>query len=96
MVFQTNLESRFCVVYHLLFTTNNQRLRVKVFALVMGILKHCPFVDLWPSAQWFEQEAFDLYWNTFSGNPDLRRILTDYGFVGHPFRKDFPISERRR
>ena len=49
-------------------------------------------IDVWPSAQWFEREAFDLFGIQFSGNPDLRRILTDYGFVGHPFRKDFPIS----
>tara|TARA_B100000035_G_scaffold252492_1_gene221763 strand:+ start:434 stop:1081 length:648 start_codon:yes stop_codon:yes gene_type:complete len=84
--------SRFCVVYHLLSTTNNQRLRVKVFCSGGGTPKALSVVDLWPSAQWFEREAFDLYGIQFSGNPDLRRILTDYGFVGHPFRKDFPIS----
>jgi len=84
--------SRFCVVYHLLSTTINQRLRVKVFCTGGGNPKASSVVDLWPSAQWFEREAFDLYGIQFLGNPDLRRILTDYGFVGHPFRKDFPIS----
>ena len=83
---------RFCVVYHLLSTTNNQRLRVKLFCSGSGNPKTLSVIDIWPSAQWFEREAFDLFGIQFSGNPDLRRILTDYGFVGHPFRKDFPIS----
>lgn len=85
-------EARFCVVYHLLSTTNNQRLRVKLFCSGTGTPKTVSVIDVWPSAQWFEREAFDLFGIHFSGNPDLRRILTDYGFVGHPFRKDFPIS----
>ena len=84
--------SRFCVVYHLLSTTNNHRLRVKLFCSGSGTPKTLSVIDVWPSAQWFEREAFDLFGIQFSGNPDLRRILTDYGFVGHPFRKDFPIS----
>ena len=85
-------EARFCVVYHLLSTTNNHRLRVKLFCADTGTPKTLSIIDVWPSAQWFEREAFDLFGIQFSGNPDLRRILTDYGFVGHPFRKDFPIS----
>jgi len=85
-------ETRFCVVYHLLSTTNNHRLRVKLYCSVTGTPNTVSVVDIWPSAQWFEREAFDLFGIQFSGNPDLRRILTDYGFVGHPFRKDFPIS----
>ena len=84
--------ARFCVVYHLLSTTNNHRLRVKLFCSGTGSPKTLSVIDIWPSAQWFEREAFDLFGIQFSGNPDLRRILTDYGFVGHPFRKDFPIS----
>jgi NADH-quinone oxidoreductase subunit C len=83
---------RFAVVYILLSVANNQRVRMKV-AAPSGDL---PVVDtvtgLWPSANWYEREAFDLYGIVFKGHPDLRRILTDYGFVGHPFRKDFPIS----
>ncbi len=83
---------RFCVVYHLLSTTNNHRLRVKLFCSGSGTPNTISVINVWPSAQWFEREAFDLFGIQFSGNPDLRRILTDYGFVGHPFRKDFPIS----
>lgn len=82
---------RFAVVYHLLSTSRNQRLRLRVF-----IEESSPMVDsvidIWKSADWFEREAFDLYGILFRGHPDLRRILTDYGFVGHPFRKDFPLS----
>ena len=85
-------ETRFCVVYHLLSTTNNLRLRVKIYCSGTGTPKTLSVIDVWPAAQWFEREAFDLFGIQFSGNPDLRRILTDYGFVGHPFRKDFPIS----
>jgi NADH-quinone oxidoreductase subunit C len=83
---------RFAVVYHLLSITHNWRLRMRVFAPEDEL----PMVDsvagIWPSANWFEREAFDLYGIVFNGHPDLRRILTDYGFVGHPFRKDFPVS----
>jgi len=83
---------RFAAVYHLLSITRNLRLRVRVFAEddVMPILSSA--VQIWPSANWFEREAFDLYGILFAGHPDLRRILTDYGFVGNPFRKDFPLS----
>lgn len=83
--------SRFAVVYHLLSLMHNQRLRLRVFLdAEQPIIDSV--VDLWPSANWFEREAFDLYGILFEGHPDLRRILTDYGFVGHPFRKDFPLS----
>jgi len=81
---------RFAAVYHLLSLNLNQRLRLKVF-----LDGEPPMVDsvisIWPSANWFEREAFDLFGILFSGHPDLRRILTDYGFIGHPFRKDFPL-----
>ncbi len=81
---------RFAVVLHLLSISNNQRIRVKVFA--EGELPTVPsVVELWAVANWFEREAFDLYGILFEGHSDLRRILTDYGFVGHPFRKDFPL-----
>jgi NADH-quinone oxidoreductase subunit C len=82
---------RFAVVYHLLSITHNHRLRLKVF---------CPdderpmvdsVVSIWNSADWYEREAFDLFGIVFKGHPDLRRLLTDYGFIGHPFRKDFPM-----
>jgi NADH-quinone oxidoreductase subunit C len=82
---------RFAVVYHLLSVSRNQRLRLRVFLDdQMPVVDSV--VDLWPSANWFEREAFDLFGIVFEGHPDLRRILTDYGFIGHPFRKDFPIS----
>jgi len=83
---------RFAVAYQLLSIAHNQRLRLRV---------HCPdtaepaldsVIDIWAAANWFEREAFDLYGIVFRGHPDLRRILTDYGFIGHPFRKDFPLS----
>ena len=83
---------RFAAVAHLLSLEHNWRLRVRV---------HCPnddfpilasLIEIWPAVGWFEREAFDLFGIVFEGHPDLRRILTDYGFVGHPFRKDFPIS----
>lgn len=81
---------RFAVVYHLLSIKHNWRLRVRSF--VDGEPPRIPSViDIWESANWFEREAFDLYGILFDGHPDLRRILTDYGFVGHPFRKDFPL-----
>ena len=83
---------RFCVVTHLLSVCNNCRVRVKVFASDDDF----PVVDsaseIWPGANWFEREAFDLFGIIFTGHPDLRRILSDYGFIGHPFRKDFPLS----
>lgn len=83
---------RFCVVTHLLSVSKNWRLRLKVFALDDDF----PVLDsvnpIWNSANWFEREAFDLYGIVFDGHEDLRRILTDYGFIGHPFRKDFPVS----
>ena len=81
---------RFCVVAHLLSVSNNQRLRLKVFAEDNELPIVSTVTDVWSSANWFEREAFDLFGVIFSGHPDLRRILTDYGFVGHPFRKDFP------
>ena len=84
-------ERRFAAVYHLLSVSRNQRLRLRVF-----VDSEHPLVDsvvgIWNSANWFEREAFDLFGILFDGHPDLRRILTDYGFVGHPFRKDFPLS----
>ena len=83
---------RFAVVYHLLSLTHNWRLRVRSFAPEDEFPVVPSAVDVWPCANWFEREAFDLYGIMFPGHPDLRRILTDYGFVGHPFRKDFPIS----
>jgi NADH-quinone oxidoreductase subunit C len=83
---------RFAVVYHLLSLANNQRLRVRCFAPEDQFPVVASVVDVWPDANWFEREAFDLYGIMFVGHPDLRRILTDYGFVGHPFRKDFPLS----
>ena len=83
---------RFAVVLHLLSVARNQRLRVRVFCPD----DEFPVVDsvtgIWPSASWYEREAFDLYGIIFSGHADLRRLLTDYGFIGHPFRKDFPLS----
>ncbi|MBI5918126.1 MAG: NADH-quinone oxidoreductase subunit C [Nitrosomonadales bacterium] len=84
--------ARFAVVYHLLSLAHNVRLRVRVFAEdeEMPLLESVN--DIWPAANWFEREAFDLFGIVFSGHPDLRRILTDYGFVGNPFRKDFPLS----
>jgi NADH-quinone oxidoreductase subunit C len=83
---------RFAVVYHLLSVTHNWRLRLRVFALDDEFPMVASVIAVWPSANWFEREAFDLYGIVFTGHPDLRRILTDYGFVGHPFRKDFPLS----
>lgn len=83
---------RFCVVLHLLSTTLNQRLRLKVFAPDDERPCVASVNAIWNAANWFEREAFDLYGIMFEGHPDLRRILTDYGFVGHPFRKDFPLS----
>lgn len=87
---QTWTKPRYSVVYQLLSTSLNQRLRVKVFLDEMQMTTPS-MVDHWPSANWFEREAFDLFGVVFDGHPDLRRILTDYGFKGHPFRKDFPL-----
>jgi NADH-quinone oxidoreductase subunit C len=83
---------RFAVVYHLLSVTHNWRLRLRVFAADDEFPVVGSVMGVWPVANWFEREAFDLYGIVFTGHPDLRRILTDYGFVGHPFRKDFPLS----
>ncbi|XZG69800.1 NADH-quinone oxidoreductase subunit C [Chitinibacteraceae bacterium HSL-7] len=83
---------RFAAVYHLLSVKHNVRLRVRVFALDDDFPVLPSVVDVWSGTNWFEREAFDLYGIVFEGHPDLRRILTDYGFVGHPFRKDFPLS----
>ena len=88
---QADVTQSFAVVYHLLSVSNNQRLRLRVL-----VDAEQPIVDsvvaVWNTAGWFEREAFDLFGILFSGHPDLRRILTDYGFVGHPFRKDFPLE----
>ncbi len=83
---------RFAVVSHLLSVSRNWRLRVRVFAVSDDMPLVASVNDLWNSANWFEREAFDLYGIVFEGHLDLRRLLTDYGFVGHPFRKDFPTS----
>lgn len=82
---------RFAVVYHLLSISRNWRLRLRVFPGSANPPIVPSVVDVWASANWYEREAFDLFGILFEGHPDLRRILTDYGFIGHPFRKDFPI-----
>ena len=84
--------ARFCVVLHLLSVSLNQRVRLKVFAADDEMPVLASVVDIWNAANWFEREAFDLFGIVFEGHNDLRRILTDYGFIGHPFRKDFPLS----
>ena len=84
-------DRRFAVVYHLLSLQHNLRLRLRVFTGTNNPPIVRSVVDIWNSANWFEREAFDLYGILFDGHPDLRRILTDYGFIGHPFRKDFPL-----
>jgi NADH-quinone oxidoreductase subunit C len=83
---------RFAAVYHLLSIRNNRRLRLRVFAPNDDLPVVPSVIDIWNSANWYEREAFDLYGILFEGHPDLRRLLTDYGFIGHPFRKDFPLS----
>ena len=83
---------RFAAVLHLLSITHNWRLRVRVFAEFDDMPMVPSVIDIWNGVNWFEREAFDLYGIIFEGHPDLRRILTDYGFIGHPFRKDFPLS----
>jgi NADH-quinone oxidoreductase subunit C len=84
--------NRFAVVVHLLSITNNWRLRVRAFCADDSFPVIPSLVETWPGANWFEREAFDLFGIVFEGHPDLRRILTDYGFIGYPFRKDFPLS----
>jgi NADH-quinone oxidoreductase subunit C len=83
---------RFAVVAHLLSLTHNWRLRVRAVCPDDDLPLVGSLMDVWPAVGWFEREAFDLYGIVFEGHPDLRRLLTDYGFVGHPFRKDFPVS----
>ncbi|WP_292981277.1 NADH-quinone oxidoreductase subunit C [Nitrosomonas sp.] len=83
---------RFAVVYHLLSVKHNYRLRVRVFVEDNEFPAIDSVMSIWPSANWFEREAFDLFGIIFNNHPDLRRILTDYGFIGNPFRKDFPLS----
>ena len=83
---------RYCVVVHLLSISLNQRVRLKVFATDDDMPVLDSINDIWNSANWFEREAFDLFGVVFEGHDDLRRILTDYGFIGHPFRKDFPTT----
>lgn len=84
--------ARFAVVTHLLSIAHNTRVRVRVFCADDDLPIVPSVTEVWSAANWFEREAFDLYGIVFEGHPDLRRILTDYGFVGHPFRKDFPLS----
>ncbi len=84
-------QKRFAVVAHLLSYAHNRRLRIRCFAPNDDVPVVASLCDVWPGVNWFEREAFDLYGIVFEGHPDLRRILTDYGFVGHPFRKDFPL-----
>ena len=84
--------ARYCVVLHLLSVSLNQRVRVKVFAPDDDLPVVASVTGVWSAANWFEREAFDLFGIVFEGHSDLRRILTDYGFIGHPFRKDFPTS----
>lgn len=88
---KSNTGRRFAAVYQLLSVELNQRLRVKVYPTDDNFPVVPSVVSVWSSANWFEREAFDLFGIIFEGHPDLRRILTDYGFVGHPFRKDFPL-----
>jgi NADH-quinone oxidoreductase subunit C len=92
VVEQPRSARRFAAVYHLLSISTNRRLRMKVFAPDDDLPVVPSVIGIWNSANWYEREAFDLYGILFDGHPDLRRLLTDYGFVGHPFRKDFPLS----
>jgi len=82
---------RYCVVSHLLSLTHNWRVRVKVFCADDDVPQLASLTEVWSAANWYEREAFDLYGIVFDGHVDLRRILTDYGFIGHPMRKDFPV-----
>lgn len=90
-VYKNQDRSRFAVVYHLLSISKNHRLRVRAYCTDEAAPMMTSVVDIWATANWFEREAFDLFGILFENHPDLRRILTDYGFVGHPFRKDFPL-----
>ena len=83
---------RYAVVYNLLSIRHNTRVRVRIFCADDDFPAVDSVIGVWPAANWYEREAFDLYGIVFTGHPDLRRILTDYGFVGHPFRKDFPVT----
>jgi NADH-quinone oxidoreductase subunit C len=85
-------DKRFAVIYHLLSVNRNHRLRIRVLAENNEFPVIDSVTEIWPVANWFEREAFDLYGIVFTGHPDLRRILTDYGFIGNPFRKDFPLT----
>jgi len=87
----TDIEQRFGVVVHLLSTANNTRVRMTTFAADEGFPVVPSLIEIWNSVNWYERETFDLFGIIFEGHPDLRRILTDYGFTGHPFRKDFPL-----
>ena len=87
---ETWTKPRFAAVYHLLSLKHNHRVRLRVFADEESLAVDS-VVDIWPAATWFEREAFDLFGIVFNNHPDLRRLLTDYGFIGHPFRKDFPL-----
>lgn len=89
---EVSSDRRFAVVYHLLSLKNNQRLRVKVYSENTSFPVVPSVMSIWRCADWFEREAFDLFGIVFDGHTDLRRILTDYGFVGHPLRKDFPLT----
>jgi NADH-quinone oxidoreductase subunit C len=89
---EPNEGPRYCVVLHLLSITHNWRVRLKVFAPDDDLPAVDSVTEIWSSANWFEREAFDLYGIIFEGHLDLRRILTDYGFIGHPMRKDFPVT----
>jgi len=89
---EPNEGPRFCVVSHLLSVTHNWRVRLKVYCPEDELPMVSSLTEVWSSANWFEREAFDLYGIIFEGHVDLRRILTDYGFIGHPFRKDFPTT----
>ncbi|WP_127470571.1 NADH-quinone oxidoreductase subunit C [Thiomicrorhabdus aquaedulcis] len=86
-----DMERRFAVVYHLLSIQHNLRIRVKVYPSNTQMPMVDSVIEVWNCANWFEREAFDLFGILFNGHPDLRRILTDYGFIGHPLRKDFPL-----
>ncbi len=88
---EESMPNRFAVVAQLLSIKHNHRLTIKCFAPDEGMLMIPSLIDVWPGVNWFEREAFDLFGIIFKGHPDLRRILTDYGFIGHPFRKDFPL-----
>ena len=88
----TPQRGRYAVVIHLLSIEHNWRLRVRTFAADDEFPMVASLVECWPGVNWYERETFDLYGIIFEGHPDLRRILTDYGFIGHPFRKDFPLS----